>query len=282
MKYLTKEWLNIYEKSFIIKWLRVQKLGERTEGKLYEKKKAEYIELERVLVEEINKDNEEEKRKIKEYLSGKSSFREVIGLLEDMGQILSRKPIQFEEVTAEKWFDERINRRIELCRTLPKEILNEIENIRLFSLGATTKEIRDKVKVYCREQRREAMKTEKLAQRKTEQVEGILKLPIEFALYKERPILKMKQKASDLYIELDDLPKLIIRNVTFIEREKEYYYKWNENEYACPWTYVLESELHFIKGRYEVHFLLETRHKSGKTENWYYTVSGTNIEIEEE
>lgn len=42
MKYLTKEWLNIYEKSFIIKWLRVQKIGERTEGKLYEKKKAEY------------------------------------------------------------------------------------------------------------------------------------------------------------------------------------------------------------------------------------------------
>lgn len=107
-------------------------------------------------------------------------------------------------------------------------------------------------------------------------------LPIEFALYKERPILKMEQKGSDLYIELDDLPKLIIRNITFIEREKEYYYKWNENEYACPWTYVLESELHFIKGRYEVHFLLETRHKSGKTENWYYTVSGTNIEIEEE
>ena len=282
MKYLTKEWLNIYEKSFIIKWLRVQKIGERTEGKLYEKKKAEYIELERVLVEEINKDNEEEKRKIKEYLSGKSSFWEVSGLLEDMGQILSRKPIQFEEVTAEKWFDERINRRIELCRTLPKEILNEIENIRLFSLGATTKEIREKVKAYCREQRREAVKTEKLAQRKTEQVEGILKLPIEFALYKERPILKMEQKGSDLYIELDDLQKLIIRNITFIEREKEYYYKWNENEYACPWTYVLESELHFIKGRYEVHFLLETRHKSGKTENWYYTVSGTNIEIEEE
>lgn len=177
---------------------------------------------------------------------------------------------------------EEINRRIELCRTLPKEILNEIENIRLFSLGATTKEIREKVKAYCREQRREAVKTEKLAQRKTEQVEGILKLPIEFALYKERPILKMEQKGSDLYIELDDLPKLIIRNITFIEREKEYYYKWNENEYACPWTYVLESELHFIKGRYEVHFLLETRHKSGKTENWYYTVSGTNIEIEEE
>ena len=274
--------MNIYEKSFIIKWLRVQKIGERTEGKLYEKKKAEYIELERVLVEEINKDNEEEKRKIKEYLSGKSSFWEVSGLLEDMGQILSRKPIQFEEVTAEKWFDERINRRIELCRTLPKEILNEIENIRLFSLGATTKEIREKVKAYCREQRREAVKTEKLAQRKTEQVEGILKLPIEFALYKERPILKMEQKGSDLYIELDDLPKLIIRNITFIEREKEHHYKGNENEYACPWTYVLESELHFIKGRYEVHFLLETRHKSGKTENWYYTVSGTNIEIEEE
>lgn len=281
MKYLTKEWLNIYEKSFIINWLKVRKIKEKTENRVYKKKKTEYIELERVLVEEINKDNEEEKRKIKEYLSGKSSFREVSGLLEDMGQILSRKPIQFEEVTAEKWFDEQINRRIELCRTLPKEILNEIENIRLFSLGATTKEIREKVKAYCREQRREAVKTEKLAQRKTEQVEGILKLPIEFALYKERPILKMEQKGSDLYIELDDLPKLIIRNITFIEREKEYYYKWNENEYACPWTYVLESELHFIKGRYEVHFLLETRHKSGKTENWYYTVSGTNIEIEE-
>lgn len=282
MKYLTKEWLNIYEKSFIIKWLKVRKIKEKTENRLYKKKKTEYIELERVLVEEINKDNEEEKRKIKEYLSGKVSFREVSGLLEDMGQILSRKPIQFEEVTAEKWFDEQINRRIELCRTLPKEILNEIENIRLFSLGATTKEIREKVKAYCREKRREAVKTEKLAQRKTEQVEGILKLPIEFVLYKERPILKMEQKGSDLYIELDDLPKLIIRNITFIEREKEYYYKWNENEYACPWTYVLESELHFIKGRYEVHFLLETRHKSGKTENWYYTVSGTNIEIEEE
>lgn len=281
MKYLTKEWLNIYEKSFIINWLKVRKIKEKTENRVYKKKKTEYIELERVLVEEINKDNEEEKRKIKEYLSGKSSFREVSGLLEDMGQILSRKPIQFEEVTAEKWFDEQINRRIELCRTLPKEILNEIENIRLFSLGATTKEIREKVKAYCREQRREAVKTEKLAQRKTEQVEGILKLPIEFALYKERPILKMDQKGSDLYIELDDLPKLIIRNITFIEREKEYYYKWNENEYACPWTYVLESELHFIKGRYKVHFLLETRHKSGKTENWYYTVSGTNIEIEE-
>ena len=281
MKYLTKEWLNIYEKSFIINWLKVRKIKEKTENRVYKKKKTEYIELERVLVEEINKDNEEEKRKIKEYLSGKSSFREVSGLLEDMGQILSRKPIQFEEVTAEKWFDEQINRRIELCRTLPKEILNEIENIRLFSLGATTKEIREKVKAYCREQRREAVKTEKLAQMKTEQVEGILKLPIEFALYKERPILKMDQKGSDLYIELDDLPKLIIRNITFIEREKEYYYKWNENEYACPWTYVLESELHFIKGRYEVHFLLETRHKSGKTENWYYTVSGTNIEIEE-
>ena len=281
MKYLTKEWLNIYEKSFIINWLKVRKIKEKTENRVYKKKKTEYIELERVLVEEINKDNEEEKRKIKEYLSGKSSFREVSGLLEDMGQILSRKPIQFEEVTAEKWFDEQINRRIELCRTLPKEILNEIENIRLFSLGATTKEIREKVKAYCREQRREAVKTEKLAQRKTEQVEGILKLPIEFALYKERPILKMDQKGSDLYIELDDLPKLIIRNITFIEREKEYYYKWNENEYACPWTYVLESELHFIKGRYEVHFLLETRHTSGKTENWYYTVSGTNIEIEE-
>ena len=282
MKYLTKEWLNINEKSFIINWLKVRKIKEKTENRLYKKKKTEYIELERVLVEEINKDNEEEKRKIKEYLSGKVSFREVSGLLEDMGQILSRKPIQFEEVTAEKWFDEQINRRIELCRTLPKEILNEIENIRLFSLGATTKEIREKVKAYCREQRREAVKTEKLAQRKTEQVEGILKLPIEFVLYKERPILKMEQKGSDLYIELDDLPKLIIRNITFIEREKEYYYKWNENEYACPWTYVLESELHFIKGRYEVHFLLETRHKSGKTENWYYTVSGTNIEIEEE
>lgn len=281
MKYLTKEWLNIYEKSFIINWLKVRKIKEKTENRLYKKKKTEYIELERVLVEEINKDNEEEKRKIKEYLSGKVSFREVSGLLKDMGQILSRKPIQFEEVTAEKWFDEQINRRIELCRTLPKEILNEIENIRLFSLGATTKEIREKVKAYCREKRREAVKTEKLAQRKTEQVEGILKLPIEFVLYKERPILKMEQKGSDLYIELDDLPKLIIRNVTFIEREKEYYYKWNENEYACPWTYVLESELHFIKGRYEVHFLLENKHKSGKTENWYYTVSGTNIEIEE-
>ena len=264
MKYLTKEWLNINEKSFIINWLKVRKIKEKTENRLYKKKKTEYIELERVLVEEINKDNEEEKRKIKEYLSGKVSFREVSGLLEDMGQILSRKPIQFEEVTAEKWFDEQINRRIELCRTLPKEILNEIENIRLFSLGATTKEIREKVKAYCREQRREAVKTEKLAQRKTEQVEGILKLPIEFVLYKERPILKMEQKGSDLYIELDDLPKLIIRNVTFIEREKEYYYKWNENEYACPWTYVLESELHFIKGRYEVHFLLENKHKSEK------------------
>ena len=264
MKYLTKEWLNINEKSFIINWLKVRKIKEKTENRLYKKKKTEYIELERVLVEEINKDNEEEKRKIKEYLSGKVSFREVSGLLEDMGQILSRKPIQFEEVTAEKWFDEQINRRIELCRTLPKEILNEIENIRLFSLGATTKEIREKVKAYCREQRREAVKTEKLAQRKTEQVEGILKLPIEFVLYKERPILKMEQKGSDLYIELDDLPKLIIRNITFIEREKEYYYKWNENEYACPWTYVLESELHFIKGRYEVHFLLENKHKSEK------------------
>ncbi len=139
----------LYERSFIINWLKVRKIKEKTENRLYEKKKTEYIELERVLVEEINKDNEEEKRKIKEYLSGKVSFREVIGLLEDMPQILSRKPIQFEEATAEKCFDEWINRRIELCKTLPEKILNEIENIRLFSLGATTKEIRDKVKAYC-------------------------------------------------------------------------------------------------------------------------------------
>lgn len=286
MKYLTKEWEQQCESSFIISWIRASKDADQADEKkierLYIKEQKKFIETERAAVAYVNESNNTRGKIIDTYLACPGLSVKKIGLLEGCKETLvMKKPMRFEEDTAEKWFEIRLRDRIALCKqTLPQDILQEIADLRLFCLGYATQSVKEKVRVYCREQKKKSEIILKETAKKIVEAEDRLDNGLKFGKYIDKPLMNLELQDGDLYIKLEDIPRLIVRDVEFIEREKEFYYRWNKNIYSSPWTYVIQSELHFVNDRYEVHFLLENKDEIGETENWYLTVSGTNVEAE--
>lgn len=258
MKYLTKKWLELYETSNIGAGLQeIKSIAQLEKTKfelLYKIDKEIYVECERYSVERYNQE---------------------IETLQN-----GRGIIRFEEDKAKKYFNAHFQQYLRLSRTLPQEILNQITNLRLFSLGYATKSVRKNVLEYCQKLKKEVEKIKEMAETETKEVTKLLMPSIDYWRYRDAPIINLEVNGKDLYIKLHGLPRLIIRDVKFLEREEKGIYIWNEGEYLSPWTFVVESELHFINNRYEVHFLLEDRNKIGETENWYLTVSGVNVEVE--
>lgn len=284
MIYLTKEWWQLLKSSCIINNIRENKYADQADEKkierLYQQKKQKYVENERKAIRYINNDESNINKVIEAYLSRPNITAEEIKLCVLLQkELVAEKPIRFEADTAEKWFEIEYEEYMETCEKLPREILDEITDLRMFCLGYATKATKDKVRAYCREKKKEVEKIEAKAKTETKRVEDTLSNQINFLYYKDTPLVNLEMKEKDLYIDLVDRRRLIVRNVNFIEREEDIYYRWNESEYASPWTYVIESELHYNNGRYEVHFLMENRNEIGEKKSWYLTLSGTTIEV---
>ncbi len=145
MKYLTKEWFQLMQKgSYHILLVEVNKAEHFSEEyfkKVYKRQEKQQLDMEKSCYEIFNYE------RIYENYKGKTSKARVKWLDEFL-----RKDSNFELAILEqkKNFNENYNRNLrELEDNLPKEILDQVADIRLLALNRCTPKVRKLITTYC-------------------------------------------------------------------------------------------------------------------------------------
>lgn len=288
MRYLTKEWY--YDIVFPVSLGRKLKISKYAET--FDEKK--YKEL---YNEELNQFIDKEKERLSP-LGAKDIpwIKEVLTLSgapkegqEELKKIfltdadLQGKEMQFDEAAIKKNFDNKLSEKMEISKKLPKEILDEIADLRMFYLGYVTPKVNNLLKEYLGPKQTMNESLMRIAILRTQYAEKFLRKKIQFHEYMFKVISDIVTSERDVYIHFLGMPTLIIREAEIVEQEalinkpKNYFANWEQRKEAS--STVLEAiEVFKNNDKYEVHCLMCNQRSDGKRLLWYFTVRGINID----
>lgn len=196
---------------------------------------------------------------------------------------LQGKEMQFDEAAIKKNFDNKLSEKMEISKKLPKEILDEIADLRMFYLGYVTPKVNNLLKEYLGPKQTMNESLMRIAILRTQYAEKFLRKKIQFHEYMFKVISDIVTSERDVYIHFLGMPTLIIREAEIVEQEalinkpKNYFANWEQRKEAS--STVLEAiEVFKNNDKYEVHCLMCNQRSDGKRLLWYFTVRGINID----
>ena len=205
MKYLTKEWKQARMVIHLYEQLRISRKAEKKDKSLFEEiykeKSHRYLRYEKS--RRIFHNPQEDLQKIDDYIGEpnisekerkrREEYKENYIYL-NQERIESGKYYEFDEKKGMRLFNEELKYKIEICKKiLPKEILEEIADIRVFVLGKTSRKVKEKLLPYVKELKKDSRERLREARRQTRTTERKLKQNLGVNEYEEL-ILSVKDK----------------------------------------------------------------------------------------
>lgn len=287
MKYFTKEFYATEWLSFTNQFVKRSKSAEREDEsffrRMYEKHYALYEHNQRMSY--WYRDPEEDMRKIEAYVNepgiteAERNYRKEFQKIHEQvqGNWKNKTVYEFNEEICKQQFEEQINARIENYKRLPREILEKIADIRVFSLGYASAEVKRLLRGYCAELRREVRTIKEKAYKETDEAERLLSKKIGLNELEDFLIMSLEEKNGDLYLKNEYDSYLLIKDGKIIEGKDKTIYPYDEEKPNYPWSRVLATELHRVDGKFELHFLVENSNEIDKVDLWYLTLQGSDI-----
>ena len=254
MKILTKEWMK-YNRQVILAG-QVKKLeGIKTSimfdlyNKLYKGKQDEFIELERT-----NPAYDENDAGIKR---------------------------DFDEEYAKRLFEARTKNNEELIRTLPENVLSHIQNVKLLGLKYCLPKEIPLLQAFYQDGLKEVEELANKARKITDDSAKNLPQQIDFDLFTEEIVYKIKTEKDDLIIEFEGY-LIRAKNITILEKEQECVEEFIIDDPYCGMTVLHAIELYYNEDEndFELHLLLDNIDNLDISTFWYLTVKCNNIYVE--
>ena len=286
MKYYTKEWYNLVQHCSHHYGLKVshsaQNFSEEYYQKLYNKKLNKYLKSEK-RQSELTVDD------VYGVESGKEGFKVVIksnDMTEEeclreaeeiQKEILEARaafvPSIYDEKESIEAFNDGHKSHIDdLKNTLPEEILKNIVDIRVFSLGIASKYVKKAVRKWCENNDKEVKRIlDECGKTLTLNSNAIGEDIITNYMFHDREITSVTYTEDEFIIELDnaggftDIDKVIFKNYSIIEKD--------ENLKGAIWLY---EEIYPTNSGNEYHALLW----GNKGKLLYLTVVASDIEFQ--
>ncbi len=170
----------------------------------------------------------------------------------------------------------QFNKRMKFCQSLPKDILDEIEDLRIFCVGYTTKKVKEKLSLYVNQRWEEVDKWKKIAE--TQRAKAVATLAMPFHLMGEDRcmVIGLKKVKNNIYIDFRR-STLIIEDAVILQRSGKIIRKISGNDLELC-TAIEEWEMHKVEDGYEIHFLM-CNHEKRWSKYWCLTIRGKNIRL---
>lgn len=287
MVYLTKEWFVKYNLSYAVSAIRVSKEAEVFDEdffqKLYQKKCKIFVDNDRH--QDFFRDPQEDLKRCDEMINEPGISEEKkkallaykeIELELNKERYESGKIFSFDEDFAKEKFDVWHQQFIKFYSYLPEYILNEIPDIRVLALGCTSRHVKNLMRDYAKNLRKETKKTLGKAQSATNKAEKKLAKLIGANEYEEIMLERIYKSGSSIMLCFD-CGTLKFCNGQIVEREEKRLNHYNKSNPHSGWSMVMNAEVSYNNGLFELHLLMDNLNKKGQSKLWYLTVSGTDI-----
>lgn len=180
---------------------------------------------------------------------------------------------EYDEEKLTKQFEENHLYSIEfLKRNLPKDILEDVADIRVLALDKASKGIKKRIEKYCKENEKRTEKVIKEYHKYFEKIENEIPNKIlENYDFHDCEIISIEKIGDDILFNLDnsggftDINKIIYRNGKIIE---------NNLEESSYWIY---DEMYILDEGYEFHIGISS---SNEYEYDYITLTATDVDFE--
>ena len=285
MKYLTKDWYNMFRRSAIANWItadsKAESFDEAHFQEMFQEKLRQHLKsyepLDPAIDLAINQKEYENLKAMPGCEELAERFWQLYLSPEARAEYCSSPLFQPDEEFRkfhQSWVD--------VFHTLPNEILSKIKDIRLAALGYASQEVVDLLKPYCEEQEREqeqieqevsARNAEVLAEtslgkeidRQNAEVEEYARQTLKNHLNDES-FERLEWRGKDLYIRMTEIA-FLIPDAVILEQE--------EPLIGSLWA---EHEMYRKGDRFEFH-ILGISYIDGSETPIYFTVEGSDIQF---
>lgn len=287
MKYFTKDfhvlqWL-IYAYSHVRKSKQAERFDEEFYRKSYDNACATFLRNERQTswyVDPIKELHKVEAYANESNISDEERQFRITSLkahiYANKDRIESGKFYRFDKELCKLKFAEQQRRNIEIYSRLPEEIRDKIADMRVFALGHASGEVKQLLKPYCVNLKRIYNQTALKAYGETNDTEKLLTRPIGLNDFEEIKISGIEKRGNNIYLAFDDC-YLVFKNGEVTEGQCTPIYPFNYQKPNCPWSMVLNTELHFNENKLEVNFLISNFDELDRAHLWYLTIISTDI-----
>ena len=182
----------------------------------------------------------------------------------------------FDKVFVKKMFKVRIKSMVKLVSYLPKNILNEVADIRVLAIGYASQKVKKMLDEYCRQICKECDCILQKARRKTDMAESVLSKRISVNDFGELLLYRLYRKNKDIFLEFEG-GRLKFENGEILKQERKRIYRYSDEEAYSRWSMVQYAELTYDKGIFTLYFLINNMNRKGKPKYWELVISGTSI-----
>ncbi len=182
----------------------------------------------------------------------------------------------FDKIFVKKMFKMRIKSMVKLVSYLPKNILNEVADIRVLALGYSSEKVKKMLDEYCQQLRKECDYILLKARKKTDVAESMLPKRIHVNDFGELLLYRLYRKNKDIFLECEG-GGLKFENGEISKQEQKRIYRYNDEETNSKWSMVQYAELTYDKGIFTLYFLINNMDWKGKSKYWELVISGTSI-----
>ncbi len=180
----------------------------------------------------------------------------------------------------EKLYNAKVEQDKKVFSALPQEVFSKIKNVETLYLGFASKEDKAVLTTYSIELLKELEKKANMANSETETAQKELGDNFTLDDIVGELVYEEFSTKNDYHLIVGG-QKISIENYQIVEREEFKINEWKEDNPLTLWTSLYAAELHHIsKNRFELHLLLVDGDKYENKTFWYFTLSGTNIKIQ--
>ena len=288
MKHFTKEWYILEQLSYLDWQMKQAKHAERKDEStfqtFYRYRLEIYSSFERS--SDLYRDPHEDLHLIDEFCNDpyitkterkeRERFRRMFLYL-NRNRIETGVYFPFDPQAVRLKFEQEFQRYIHLFEHLPKHILNEIADIRMFALGYASPRVMSLLKPFCKELRINCNRIRKAAQ--TETTRAIQNVTQPFCLndYNELLLNGIEKTTDGICLVFEENAKLLIQNGTISEGEEHAVIPYHPDDPESGWSKVVASELYYENNLFELHFLISDFNDRNENSVWYLTLLGSDV-----
>lgn len=276
MRYFTKEWyklsgINVLHE-FLKEDIRASEYSEVFFNELYNNALSKFLNIQKKLLSAPydEKCPPETAPKIQRQGASKydiEKFNKMIFMRRDAHRKSHNSRYPYDEMRETDNYKKIFESYLNLAKRLPEEILKDVADIRVLALRRATKEIIERVKVYCEECRKRRDKTYNDYYEYYREASKSFDPDIVNNIgFYECPVTDMQQDKETLTLSIDNLCGSTVNQIVF----KEYkIIKLDGSLINCFLSYY---EIYKIDNGYEIHMLFNSKNDSVE-----FTISAENV-----
>lgn len=295
MKYLTKEWYELYKQSTLSDFFHANKYAAQFDEALFQKlyKNREKKWVTAVRSTSFGSDEEQyekmlEKvqrcidRAITEEIKKKlETFREDYIAFHKMGIESGEQCEAIDDESARRAYAGYYAETLKTIETFPQELLEKVADKRMLAIGYATKENKKLLIDFARKQGKKADLLWKKALEAVDEVESRMPRPLGLNEFPSGVMDGIKKTKSGLLLKFDDICDVRVINGVIIQQEYPVYKCTINTQPLAPATFMIGKELEYVDGKYRLSLFLENVGRYEDVTPWELVVEGDDIKVSE-